>query len=118
METAVLRAGETIRQARREGRCGTSVERRNKAGVRPRATQRAGGFCVVGSSKGSPVVPLRASPFSCSRRKILSAQPFYKGESGSSVSLVSKFAKDADIGDFANFETRHEMKQGFSRDEC
>ena len=35
----------------------TSVERRNKAGARPRATRRAGGFCVVGSSKGSPVVP-------------------------------------------------------------
>ena len=74
METTALHAGETIRKARREGRCGTSVERRNKAGVRPRATRRAGGFCVTGSSKGSPVVPLRASPFFCPRRKILSVQ--------------------------------------------
>jgi len=76
MKTAALRAGEAIRQARREGRCGTSVERCNgeavkrsiqwidrpSNGARPRTTRGAGGFCVVGSSKGSPVVPLRASP--------------------------------------------------------
>ena len=39
------------------GDAGTSVERRNEAGARQRATRRAGDFCGAGLSKGSPVVP-------------------------------------------------------------
>jgi hypothetical protein len=67
---------DSVSVSTREERCGTSVERGDEAGARRNTTQRAGEFCIVGSSKGSPVVPLRASPFFCPRRKIPSAQRF------------------------------------------
>ncbi len=50
------------RQEPREERIGNTVERGDTAGARRHATRRAGEFCVLGASKGSPVVPLRASP--------------------------------------------------------
>jgi len=52
-----LRCALARRSARRDAKSDwvISVERRNEAGARPRATLRAGGFCVAGSSKGSTV---------------------------------------------------------------
>jgi hypothetical protein len=58
-----LRSGEAIRQEPREGRIGNTAKRGDAAGARPNATRRAGVFCVVGSSKGSPVLPIRALAF-------------------------------------------------------
>ena len=69
-----LRCGEVIRQEPREGRIGNTAECGDAAGARRNVTRRAGVFCVVGSSKGSPVFPIRASPFSCPRHKIPPAQ--------------------------------------------
>jgi len=56
--------GEVIRQEPCEERIGHTVEHGNAAGARRNATRRAGVFCVVGSSKGLPVLPIRAAPFS------------------------------------------------------
>jgi len=71
-----LRCGEAIRQEPSEERIGNTVEDGDTAGARRNATRRAGVFCVVGSSKGLPVLPIRAAPFSCPRRKIPPAQRF------------------------------------------
>jgi hypothetical protein len=63
IESAALRCGEAICQEPREGRIGNTVERGDTAGVRRNATRRAGVFCAVGSSKGSPVFPDTGSAF-------------------------------------------------------
>jgi hypothetical protein len=76
MESTALRCGEVIRQNPREERIGNTVERGDTAGARRNATRRAGVFCAVGSSKGLPVLPIRAAPFSCPRHKIPPAQRF------------------------------------------
>jgi len=76
IEATALRSGGAIRQEPREGRIGNTVERGDAAGARRNATRRAGVFCVVGSSKGLPVFPIRAAPFSCPRHKIPPAQRF------------------------------------------
>src|SRR5687768_1818673 len=69
-----VRARRSARRAAK-GDAGTSDERRNEAGARPHATRRAGRFCVVGSSKGSRVVPAtRLHPSPAHGRKIAPAQ--------------------------------------------
>jgi len=69
-----LRCDEAIRQEPREERIGNTVERGDAAGARRNPTRRAGVFCAASSSKGLPVLPIRAAPFSCSRHKIPPAQ--------------------------------------------
>ena len=79
-----LRCVRARRSARRAAKsdAAPSVERRNEAGARPHATRRAGRFCVVGSSKGSRVVPAtRLRPSPAHGRKIAPAQAVpYGGE--------------------------------------
>jgi len=71
-----LRSGGALRQEPREGRIGNTVERGDAAGACWNATRRAGVFCAAGLSKGLPVFPIRAAPFSCPRHKIPPAQWF------------------------------------------
>ncbi|HEY1876508.1 MAG TPA: AMP-binding protein, partial [Rhizomicrobium sp.] len=52
----------------REGRIGNTVERGDTAGARRNATRRAGGFCVVSSSQGLSVFPIRGAPPSLASR--------------------------------------------------
>ena len=78
--------GVAIREARREGRCGASAERRNDAGGRRDATRRAAVFCAACASPGLLVAPLRAAPGSCPRRKMPAAQTFHIREICSTVS--------------------------------
>ncbi len=74
IDSAAFCCGEATARRGAKSDAVTSVERRNAAGARRNKTRRAGVFWAAGSSKGSPVVPLRASPSSCPQPKMPPAQ--------------------------------------------